>query len=346
MRRSRLPALALLLLAAAPALVRAQDATSKTLPALLVDSNAEIRATAVRGLLRIPTEQAVEMLLPALEKESDLEVTMACVCVAGELASAKAVPALLKLFQRKLKDDTVTLGMGGDLDAKIRELEDVVRKAKEPDKQAKAQEQIKDLQNAKEQRRLAQLRMQAVYLLVIDALGRIGASDATAKLLDLVTSENPSVRCCALGALANIRDDSIRPALEKMLTSTSAQQRLCAIRGLEDLDTPVPPGAQDTWVQRAIACMVVKDVDNSDRTIAATALQWAMDLGAGPLNPIVSLPRIIAYRDLLRGNDRNNPHLVDFELLAIYLKQKVVQRAQRPTIPQRTSDPGATVETK
>ncbi len=332
-------------LAAGPAAAQ-EEVSLETLAGLLQDASGEVRAQALRTVARLPKEQAAPLVLGALEKESDVEVLAVCVALAGELREEKAVPILLKIFQRKLRDEGLTVGIGGDLDEKIRQVEEAVRKAKKPEDQKKAGEDLKDLQKAKEERRVVQLRMQVVYLLAIEALGKIGAKEATGKLLDFVTEKSPAVRCAALGALGNLRDPGVRPALEKLLGSSNAHERLCALRGLEAIVAVARPGLDDPWVNKAIACMVVADMENSDRTIAANALQWAMDLGAGDPSPIAALPRLVAYRDLLRANDMDSKHLVDFELLSLYLKHKVVQRALRPQAPAPAPAVGGTIETK
>lgn len=345
MKRIPYPAVVFVVLALIVLPARADDADPalKAIQALLQEGSPALRCQALRSLGRLPKETAMPVLLEALEKQSDIDATMACVSLAGDFGDERAVAPLLKVFSRKLKDEGVAVGGAGDLDGKIRDVEDAVRKAKEPEKLKKLTEELKDLQKAKEQRREAQLRLQAVYLLVIDALGRIGSKDSTPKLLDLAASESPCVRYCVLGALGRIEDPAILTGLEKVLASGSVEGRGTALRGMDEMATIARPGVEDLWIQRALASMVVADIENSDKTIAATALQWVVDLGAAETPALGMLPRILAYRDLLRANDADNKRLVDFELMGIYLKHKAIRRALKPVSPPPA---GATVGTK
>ncbi|MBI3267617.1 MAG: HEAT repeat domain-containing protein [Planctomycetes bacterium] len=322
------------------------DAALKSIQGLLVDANPEVRISAVRSLARFPADQATPLLLATLDKETALDVSLACVDLLGDFRDEKAVPALLKVFARRVKEEGLGFGVSNDLDSRIRETEDAARKAKEPDKQNKLRDELKGLQKAKEVRRESHLRLQVLYLLAIEALGKIGSKDAVPKLVELAVSDSPTVRYASLGALSNIRDAGPKRALEKYLSANNPEQRLRAVQGIDDLDAITRPGVEDPWVRKAIARMIVADVENADRGVAGQALGWAMDLGANDGQAINDLPRILGYRDLLRSNDSDNRYLVDYELLALYLKHKVVRRALRPPAPRPPAAPGGTVESR
>lgn len=322
------------------------EAGFKEISGLLADPNPEVRTTAAFSLARYPREQAAPLLIALAEKETSVDVNLACVEVLTAFREEKAIPTLLRLFNRKVAADGMVIGAAGDLDGRIRDTEEQLRKAKEPEKQNKLREELKNLTKQKDLRREAQYRLQVLFLVAMDGLGKIRAKEAIPRFLELAVSENPAVRYAALAALVAINDASVRPGLQKFLSGNNPDQRLRALYALTDLEVLERATRDDAWVQRALVRMLAADIENSDRSVAATALGWAMDLGGGEVPALNLLPRIQGYRDLLRSSDADNRFLVDYELLTLYLRHRAVRRALSPPLPARPAGAGTPVETR
>lgn len=322
-----------------------EDASVKAIRTLVTDPNPAVRCQALRQLARLNRDQAIPLVVESLDREVDVDVLATAVMLAGDFRDDRAVASIVKVFQKKVKDDGPSTGLANDADTKIRDLEEALKKAKKPEDQRKITEDIKDVQKAREARKSAQVRLQSVYLLAIEALGKIGSADASAKLMEMVDSPNPSVRCCAVAALGNIKDPAIRESLTKSLANGTPTGRMCTVQALDMMDDLSRPGSEDSWVQRAVACMVVQDIENSDKNVAGTAMQWVLDLGAGDYPALSLVARIQSYRDLLRANDADNKFLVDFELISWYLRHKAIRRCMK-SIPPKAPDKPESIPSK
>jgi hypothetical protein len=299
-----------------------QDALQKGLD----DADPTIRLYAVICVAKLHPDKAVPMLTKHVEKETSLVVLKTATFCLGEMRDPRAVPMLVGILQRQLKDES-NASLANDTEYQLKILNEQFNKEKDPVKKQQLREKINDAAKLMGLRKEQKLDMQVLYLRAMEALGKMkdGAGEAAATVVTGLFSESLPIAYMAADTLRCIRNESVEESIVKKLGNSDPRQRRMALYALSEMQTPFPENGRSgaEWLSKAEFAMLCEEMGNSEREISNKAMSLIRCVERLPRDIRDDLGWLQDFVNTIHRLDLNNRHSTDYDVVLRFVQDEI-----------------------